>query len=242
VFEFTPGQRIALGTLAVAALLAMGMWLYELGRHHAPMLTAEPPPKAEELPVVLVHVAGAVTKPGLYSLPGGARVADALEAAGGARPDALTGELNLAAKLRDGLKLTVPAAADPPGKTIIIQEDIYEHAPPGQAPAPPTPESGAEPPEPIDAGEVAKTDGDSDSARASGHAGRKEPPTAPIDLNTASLETLQRLPGVGEKTAARIIGYRETRGHFTKIEDLMNVKGIGPKTFERLKPYLKVGG
>jgi comEA protein len=59
-----------------------------------------------------------------------------------------------------------------------------------------------------------------------------------IDLNSASSEELQTLPRVGPAMAARILEYRRAHGRFSKTEDLMKVKGIGKKTFERIKPYL----
>ena len=62
-----------------------------------------------------------------------------------------------------------------------------------------------------------------------------------VNLNTAPAEQLERLPGVGPKTAARIIEYRQKNGGFKKVEDLMNVRGIGEKNFLRLKPLLTVG-
>ena len=61
-----------------------------------------------------------------------------------------------------------------------------------------------------------------------------------INLNTASSAELQTLPGIGEKTAARIIEYRQKNGAFKKIEELMNVQGIGEKVFLKLKPQLTV--
>src|SRR3954462_13261615 len=66
-------------------------------------------------------------------------------------------------------------------------------------------------------------------------------PTAPINLNTATQAQLESLPGVGAKAAQRILEYRKQNGHFKKIEDLMNVKGFGEKTFLKLKPMLTVG-
>ena len=63
-----------------------------------------------------------------------------------------------------------------------------------------------------------------------------------VNLNTATVEELARLPRVGESVAARIIEFREQNGSFKQAEDLMNVKGIGPKTFELLKPFLAVDG
>ena len=61
-----------------------------------------------------------------------------------------------------------------------------------------------------------------------------------VNLNTAPAEQLERLPGVGPKTAARIIEYRQKSGGFKKIEELMNVRGIGEKAFLKMKPQLTV--
>ena len=61
-----------------------------------------------------------------------------------------------------------------------------------------------------------------------------------VELNTATAAELRTLPGVGERTAQRIIEYREEHGGFEKTEDLMNVRGIGEKTFLRLRPLVRV--
>jgi len=63
---------------------------------------------------------------------------------------------------------------------------------------------------------------------------------APINLNTATASQLDALPGVGKATAERIVEYRQKNGGFKKPEDLMNVKGIGEKSFLKLKPYITV--
>ena len=136
---------------------------------------------------IVISVVGRVASPGLVTLPDGARVADALEAAGGAAPGAKLGSLNLARRLTDG-------------------EQIYVGVP---VPA------GARPPA---------------SAPGAGQSGG-----APVDLNSASLSTLDTLPGVGPVTAQRILDWRTEHGRFASVEQLREVDGIGPTRYARLK-------
>ena len=78
------------------------------------------------------------------------------------------------------------------------------------------------------------------SPRASARADAKAPVAGPVNINTASPSELEALPGIGAKTAARIVEYRQKNGPFKKVEDLMNVRGIGEKNFLRLKPQITV--
>ena len=71
-------------------------------------------------------------------------------------------------------------------------------------------------------------------------AAAKPASTAIVNLNTATAADLEGLPGIGAKTAARIVEYRQKNGPFKKIEDLMNVRGVGEKNFLKLKPQLAV--
>jgi len=71
-------------------------------------------------------------------------------------------------------------------------------------------------------------------------AGAKPASTAIVNLNTASAAELQGLPGIGAKTAARIVEYRQKNGPFKKIEELMNVRGVGEKNFLKLKPQITI--
>ncbi len=62
----------------------------------------------------------------------------------------------------------------------------------------------------------------------------------PISINTANSVELTSLPGIGETYAQRIIEYRETNGDFTSVDDLVNVRGIGERTLEKIRPYIKL--
>jgi competence protein ComEA len=156
-----------------------------------------PPPTP--LPLV-VHVSGAVAKPGVYTLPTGSRVKDAIESAGGMLPDANSQSLNLAAPLQDGELIWIPTIikANP---TAFEQEET-----PGEGQAPiSTPAS-----------------------------------TGLININTATLEELDALPGIGPVKAQSIIDYRNNHGPFNSVEAIQDVVGIGPVTYEGLKELITV--
>ena len=70
----------------------------------------------------------------------------------------------------------------------------------------------------------------------------KPPVATNININTASPTDLEALPGIGSKTAARIVEYREKNGPFKKVEELMNVRGVGEKNFLKLRSQITVGG
>ena len=77
-------------------------------------------------------------------------------------------------------------------------------------------------------------------SKASPRSAAKPASTAVVNLNTASASDLEGLPGIGAKTAARIIEYRQKNGPFKKVEELMNVRGVGEKNFLKLKPQIAV--
>jgi competence protein ComEA len=172
-------------------LLAGGLFWVSRAPSGEPV-TLQPAPT--DAPIV-VHVIGAVPRPGVYELPKDSRVRDAIQAAGGLLAEADTGSINLAALVEDGQQLDIPY-------------------------------TGGEPPPP--------------SAETEAPATRA--PDAPelIDINTASLEELDSLPGIGPTTAQKIIDYRDQNGPFQRIEDIMNVSGIGPATFEELQDLIVV--
>ena len=86
---------------------------------------------------------------------------------------------------------------------------------------------------------AASTAASAQSKAASGKAAAA--PASVVNLNTATASQIATLPGIGEKAAERIIEYREKNGGFKKVEELMNVKGIGEKSFLKLKPLVTLG-
>ena len=182
-------RQLALCLAGVVLVAVLG--LRQLGGREAPAGTA--PPAAAPIAVeedgggkVVVHVAGAVRRPGVYALAGGKRVDDAVARAGGPTRRADLGGLNLAAEVQDGRQVLVP-----------------ERPRRGQAaPAP---------------GAAAPAEGQ------------------PLNLNTATLEQLDQLSGVGPTTAQKILDLREERGGFGSIEELDEIPGIGEKRLASLR-------
>jgi competence protein ComEA len=150
--------------------------------------------------VVVVHVAGQVMAPGVYTLPPGARVVDAIDRAGGVLATATADAINLAEPLRDGDRVYVPSIDDASG----VPAGVTSSASPG--------------PEP----------------------GASSSPAGPIDLNAATIEQLDALPGVGPSTAAAIIAHRQSNGPFASVDDLDAVRGIGPAKLEALRDLVTV--
>ena len=203
-----------------------------------------------------MHVTGAVKSPGLYRFPGDARVGDAIARAGGATEDGYPEALNLAAHLPDGARITVPTqtewekltAVQPPAPLVTADAADPRHAPALPGVVVPPPASRADlvvvptSPEQTPAAQTSSTttspasSGDEAPARQ----GPKALPNAQIPLNTATREQLMQLPSVGNVTAERILAYRKEHGKFTVLEELLDVKGIGPKTFAKMRPYLKL--
>lgn len=71
---------------------------------------------------------------------------------------------------------------------------------------------------------------------------RKQLPLTPVDLNTATIKQLEQLPGIGASTAEAIVKFREKSGAFQRVEDLLAIRGISKTKFEKLRPYVTVGG
>jgi competence protein ComEA len=157
---------------------------------------------------VVVSVVGLVHQPGLVTLDSGARIADALTAAGGTLDGADLIGLNMARRVSDGEQIVV-GITSPPGTPSAMGSSIT--APPGKSTGPAAP------------------------AGPAGH----EPPGA-VNLNTATAEELDALPGVGPVTAAAIVGWRDANGRFSSVEQLGEVDGIGPARLEKLRDLVHV--
>ena len=169
-------------------------------------------PPREDMPLVYIHVCGLVCTPGVYGLPAGSRVYEAIEAAGGFSEAAVPDYLNLAQVLEDGMKIQVPD-----------REQAEEWKARGLT------QSG------ISMG--GGTAGVQTSGRTgSGEGGSK----ARVNLNTASREELMTLRGIGASRADDIIHYRQEFGGFKSIEDIMNVSGIKDAAFEKIKDSITV--
>jgi competence protein ComEA len=159
---------------------------------------------------LVIHVVGQVRRPGVVKLPAGARVDDAVEAAGGALDGADLTRVNLARMLVDGEQLFVPK----PGEEVPAQ--------------------GAGPPAGGGQGEPAGPGGQGAGAgEGAGQGGL-------VNVNTATSAQLEELPGVGPVLAGRILEWREQNGRFSSVDELGEVSGIGPKVLERLRPLVTV--
>lgn len=214
-------------------LLVLCIWLfaYNMGnRAQKPLPLGPIVTKGSVAPAttVTVHVAGAVARPGVYSVGSNARIADALAQAGGATPDADTTNLNLAAFVQDGAQIVVPVQAAPasPASPPPSTNSNTQPAPPGIV-SPPT----AQPATPT---------GTISPAAAQKAAQIDYLRAHPIDLNQATSFELQQLPGIGPAMAEDIIAYRTANGLFRSVSDLDNVKGIGEKRMETLKDLVVV--
>jgi len=154
----------------------------------------------------VVHVVGAVRNPGVYRLLAGARVVDAIRAAGGERDDGAAWVLNLAARVVDGDRIYVPTAK-----------------------------------EVADAGGGSgwRAGGAGEGGQTSGRVGTGAGASGgPVDINHASAEELDTVPGIGPALAQRIVAFRKANGPFARVEDLTRVPGIGPKTLESMREWL----
>lgn len=169
---------------------------------------------------VIFQMAGAVRNPNVYRLAAGSRIADAINAAGGALPGADLQNMNLAAKIEDGSRIFVPATTP---QTANFPTSSAGATVPAVAPSYSRPSS---------AGSGFQTRSRSSTGKL------RNPGDGTVSINSAGLEELQRLPEVGPSTAQKILDYRQQLGRFTTVDQLMDVKGIGPKKLEKMRPFV----
>jgi len=164
----------------------------------AQVTPTEPAPQAKAPSATVatrigVDLIGAVQQPGVYFLDSPARIADAVQAAGGLAPDADREQINLAAHVTDGQQIRVPRVGDVSPKTAT--------------------------------GDAATGSSAQDTT---------------ININQADVATLDSLSGIGPTTAEAIVAYRTSNGPFKRVEDIQNVKGIGPALFGKIKDHIRV--
>ncbi|PSL56659.1 competence protein ComEA [Saccharothrix carnea] len=167
----------------VALAVALALWWQRPEPETPPDLpVAEAAAVTRAEDQLVVNVVGQVPTPGLVTVPNGARVADALRAAGGANPGADLTPLNLARKVTDGEQIAVGIPAPQPAEAT----------------------------------------------------------TGPLNLNTATKDQLDTLPGVGPVTAQRIIDRRQKRGPFTSLNQLGEIEGIGDAKLAKLRDLVRL--
>ena len=186
-------QQTLLG-IFVGLILSASILLVALPPRGAPVELLPAPTLAP----ISVHVSGAVNEPGVYQLLPGSRVKEAIDEAGGLQFEADLQAINLAARIKDGEKIHVPAKGE-------IASSIPSRANPSDT-------IGSEA---VGVGTL-------------------------VNINTASIEELLTLPGIGETRSNDIIAYRESHAGFRSIDEIQEVSGIGPVIFERLKDLIVV--
>jgi competence protein ComEA len=218
-----PGRAGAIALAAVAAIAVLVTIFTLMREQPAPVVSAKLPPvdmaatashgpraapSTQANQPVVVSVVGLVHTPGLVTLPPGARIADALKAAGGITDGADTIGLNMARQVDDGEQIVV-GMAPVKGQPAVLGSSVSPgSAAPGPTSSAPRPGKGAS--------------------------------AAVINLNTATVQQLDTLPGVGPVRAAAIVAWREAHGKFTSVDQLGEVDGIGPARLEKLRPLVRV--
>ena len=211
--EWLCTRKRLIGSIVCALFLGSSFYLY--GRSDPepellPVIAAEVPasgeqsnsalqkesprtePAAPAAPVT-VDVKGAVARPGVYTMPPGSRVHEAVQQAGGLTKEADSRSLNGAKKLADGMLIYVPRQGETPPVSAF-----------------------------------------------GGESGAVNEGKETVNLNLATSEQLQTIPGIGPAKAAAILEYREQKGEFKKVDELTNVSGIGPKTLEKIRSHVTV--
>jgi competence protein ComEA len=220
---FVGVRRLVVG-ITTGLVFSFSAWL--LVRPSAPLVESVVPiasgvgtqvssPSVPTPLTVKVHVAGAVVRPGVYELSSAARVVDAVQAAGGASPRADLERINLAQTLIDTEQVFIPSRVSSSPKVTTSPR-----LKPARTTVAPSPGATANAP---------------NASMPTGTTSTR------VNINNATSDQLDALPGVGPATAKAIISYRTRKGPFSKVEDLLNVPGIGPAKVAALRDSVTVG-
>lgn len=161
---------------------------------------------------VAVYVTGEVAKPGVVYVPWEGRVGDAINQCGGLLPTADSSQVNMAATVKDGMEIRVK------GKIISKDGNVGSQGNHSSV-------------EGSVASRASKTSSPEQGKNASGEM---------VNINTADVDGLKKLKGIGPAMAQRIIDYREANGSFQAPEDIMQVKGIGKSKYAKLKEQIAI--
>ena len=168
---------------------------------------------SEEEKTLVVHICGAVSAPGVYELPTGSRIIDAVEAGGGFLPEAEEACCNLAEEIVDGCQIYIMTKSESCADGQTEKKAGIQTSP------------------------------DSDMQTTDRNVRSNSAPALEnglVNLNTADIAALTTLPGIGESRAKAIISYREQHGAFAKIEDIMKISGIKQAAFSKIKDKITV--
>lgn len=168
---------------------------------------------SEEAKTLVVHICGAVSAPGVYELPAGSRIIDAVEAGGGFLPEAEEACCNLAEEIVDGCQIYIMTKSESCADGQTEKKAGIQTSP------------------------------DSDMQTTDRNVRSNNAPALEnglVNLNTADIAALMTLPGIGESRAKAIISYREQHGAFAQIEDIMKISGIKQAAFSKIKDKITV--
>ena len=168
---------------------------------------------SEEAKTLVVHICGAVSAPGVYELPAGSRIIDAVEAGGGFLPEADEACCNLAEEIVDGCQIYIMTKSESCADGQTEKKAGIQTSP------------------------------DSDMQTTDRNVRSNSAPVLEnglVNLNTADVAALMTLPGIGESRAKAIISYREQHGAFAQIEDIMKISGIKQAAFSKIKDKITV--
>ena len=168
---------------------------------------------SEEEKTLVVQICGAVSAPGVYELPAGSRIIDAVEAGGGFLPEAEEACCNLAEEIVDGCQIYIMTKSESCADGQTEKKAGIQTSP------------------------------DSDMQTTDRNVRSNSAPALEnglVNLNTADIAALTTLPGIGESRAKAIISYREQHGAFAQIEDIMKISGIKQAAFSKIKDKITV--